>query len=184
MEHEDKKKPVWAIILSPIGVILLTIFLLIGGLGVLAFGNCQWNRWIYVFQAYYYPKYENGFISPSKKYKGSWNDWYKNGQQKSAEIYDNWNFVGHQVYWYENGNLKYKKNWKNHMKDGQHTDWYKSGIKKQETNWEKGKLHGLYNKWNDKGKLKKRFYYRYGFKLKEETLDPKTGKMVVTFEKK
>jgi len=83
-----------------------------------------------------------------------------------------------------NGILESRQYWKNHKEDGKHTDWYFNGIKKQETNWKKGKLHGRYIKWNKKGELINTSLYKLGVKQKEETLDPKTGKMVVTFEKK
>ena len=61
---------------------------------------------------------------------------------------------------------------------------HKNGTKKGESVWIRGKKTGKHNLWDETGKLIKIFYYKDDEKIKELTLDPKTGKMVVTFEMK
>jgi len=127
MEPEGKKKPVWAMFLSPLSVIVLTIFLLVGSLGVLAFGNTQWSRWIYVFQAYYWPKYESSIIKPPSNYTGSWRCWFKNGQIMREYHIKNGNWNGKSLWWYESGQLEYGFNHKNGKRDGRTEFWHENG---------------------------------------------------------
>jgi len=80
----------------------------IAGLGVLAFGNPQWHKWIYVFQVYvinkrggeyqyvisttdYHcpisKKHLCRFLIQPENYSGEWKDWCEQGHLLIEEIY-------------------------------------------------------------------------------------------------
>jgi len=169
MEPEGKKKPVWTIILSPLGVILLTIFLLIGGLGVLAFGNTQWNKWIYVFQGYFQLSERDqihigsvaaAYLKPSVNFTGLYRAWHRDGSKFLDIEYLNGKHHGKAIFWHSDSNK-----------------WL-------ESNFINGEKHGKCIEWNAKRQIIKLDIYVKGYLIKSNSLDPKTGKMVVTFEKK
>jgi len=58
--------------------IALTLVLALTTLGILRFGNPQWHKYVYIFQAHYFPKYKNGMIFPQNK-NGIWNVWDNKG---------------------------------------------------------------------------------------------------------
>lgn len=50
----------------------------------MSFGNSQWSKYIFIWQAYYYPADgslvgEHGIWSVPANYSGSYRIWYKNG---------------------------------------------------------------------------------------------------------
>jgi len=263
MEHEEKKKPVWTLILSPLGVILLTVCLLIGVLGVLAFGNPSDHKYIFMFQTYVWPKkkhwwpknytgifrqwwangqlkcefhfvkgklngkifswHENGQIKYEHFHKNDEMDgkiltWDENGQKRFEGNYLNGREIGKIISWYDNGQKMSECKYKNGIEIGKEVRWHKNGQKESETDWisegqgEKkiwnvaGDLIGIdsiksyqtiiskYFKYDEIYKIESykpnkqvvimAEYFKKGEKIKEETLDPKTGKLVVTFEKK
>lgn len=68
---------------------------------LLAFGNPQWNKYIYLFQADYYPKSRQMYkinnkdlvseyaIPPKTNYTGVWSDWEANGKLMRSITYRN-----------------------------------------------------------------------------------------------
>jgi len=52
--------------------IAATLLLALTVLGILRFGNPQWHKFIYIFQAYYWPGYENENIPILDNYFGEW----------------------------------------------------------------------------------------------------------------
>jgi len=50
------------------------------GLSVLIFANPQWNKQIYMFQAYVYPVHKRGWIAPPSDYTGQWKVWDPDGK--------------------------------------------------------------------------------------------------------
>jgi len=103
--------------------IAATLILALTALGILRFGNPQWNKWIYICQCYYWPKGElqrpklaqyygdqvvvpkEHMINPPKNYSGKWITWFKNGKFQTQNDYLNgriitfrsWNVDGKQV---------------------------------------------------------------------------------------
>lgn len=69
--------PKWAAI--SMRIILLIIPL--ATTAILLFGNPQWNKNIYLFQAYIYPKAEEGWIEPPDDYSGRWVIWVPDGRK-------------------------------------------------------------------------------------------------------
>jgi len=56
-------------------IIGFILFINLGTLAVLRFGNPQWSKWIYICQAYYWP---GGKISFPQNFSGDWKIWDKN----------------------------------------------------------------------------------------------------------
>jgi len=113
--------------------IAATLLLALTTLGILRFGNSQWNRWIYVFQCYYWPGHSNeygiNYILPPKNYAGVWYDWYQNGELMVSELYLN----GHP------SSFNY---------------WDKKGNKMIFGLWKNGKAHGAWKYWDTNGQLR------------------------------
>jgi len=145
MEPEEKKKPVWAYLLSPIFVICLSLLLSLGCLGILRFGNPQWNKWIFIFQAYYWPARGNDiqidgalngpydgrgdeiWITPPKNFTGIIRNWRKNGEQYFEAEFKNGELDGQVIFWYENGNIGNKKYYEKGEVNGELIRWYSNG---------------------------------------------------------
>jgi len=79
-------------------------------ISVLSCGNTQWSKWIYIFQAYYWPK--NGrmnstgaevFIDPPDGYTGYWRTWWPNGRLWWEGNFINGIASGKHLYWSEDG---------------------------------------------------------------------------------
>ena len=87
--------------------VLVAIFVILIGL-FLCLGNNQWCRWSYIFQAYIFPGYEDGYIRPSDaNYSGEWKTWYFNGALHSKYTIKNGKFQGPYLIWRNDGSLKY-----------------------------------------------------------------------------
>lgn len=86
---------------AKVTVVALGTVLLVAGL--VRFANPQWNRWIYVFQAYISPTYEDGIISPPNSFTGTWTMWYRNGQIRERCGYRQGRRHGECVAWSKTG---------------------------------------------------------------------------------
>jgi len=84
-------------------IIGFILFINLGTLAVLRFGNPQWSKHIYIFQCYYLPQYKNGWIEKPEKYTGKWFLWYKSGQLRSSGNYIGGARDGKFQTWHENG---------------------------------------------------------------------------------
>ena len=81
---------------------LTLIALVISIFGVLRYGNPQWNKYIYLFQVFVYPKK----IEQIQNYSGIWRTWYPNGVKKSEEIVQNGYGHGTIKEWHIDGSIK------------------------------------------------------------------------------
>lgn len=168
-------------------LILATLILVI--ISLLVFGNTQWNKYIYIFQAYVYPTYLDGYINPPANFSGTWVMWDKhgnkivereflNGKQHGMETawengkklyihhYRNDKFDGIWIYWDKNGQVSATENWKDGKLHGTRTTYYGNGNKEAEENYKEGKLDGKKTVWYENGgKMIEAFFkdgYRYG----------------------
>lgn len=61
---------------------------------VFTWGNPQWSKYIYIWQAYYFPAdgsliSEHGMFFPPKNYTGEYTVWYDNGQMGGSGMVTN-----------------------------------------------------------------------------------------------
>ena len=74
---------------------IVFVVLLVAVWLILQFGNPQWNRYVYMYQAYVYPKYEfhqpqdvmKGLVTHDEipeDYSGEWKDYYANGKLRQC----------------------------------------------------------------------------------------------------
>jgi len=156
-------------IYSVIGTILIVN---IGTLLALRFGDPQWDKIIYVSQAYYWPKYINGKIGFPDKFTGSWKQWHRNGILRSEEIFIEGVKHGTQKYWNEAGEIQEKHefifgkqdglsiidakergvliyNYRGGNCFGKTTIWNQKGLRKNKGKYYLGNRHLIFRKWDD-----------------------------------
>jgi hypothetical protein len=115
-------------------IIFVTLFVTI-----LRFGNPQWCRVIYVFQAYVSPKYEYG-ISPPPRYTGTWITWYPNGRKRYEDNYIDGKRDGIWISWHGDGNKAEESHYKDDRLDGRRVCWDNKGNVVAVEYYENGKL--------------------------------------------
>ncbi len=148
---------------------------------LLMFGNTQWCRPIYMYQAYVYPGERP---KPPADYTGLWrtyspfgtlmaDGWIKDGKkhgtwqinvlhEKLTENYKDGKLDGLYICWDGRGNKDMEYNYKDGLTDGLCTDWWSEGTKLQEFNDRQGVHHGRYRKWHYDGRLMTDCIYRDG----------------------
>lgn len=158
----------------------------LAALSVLGFGNPQWNRCIYMFQAFVYPKH-GAYIKPPANFSGTWIMWdrhgekigeqdYWNGKRHGRETrwengrkiyehhYKNDQFDGVWIYWGENDLLSAVENWREGRLHGIRTVYYGNGNKQFEENYKEGKLDGKKTIWYENGRKMAEAYFKAGYR--------------------
>jgi len=120
--------------------ILIPTILLAIVLGVLSFGNPQWHKRIFMWQAYTWPAnmihYQTvgggggsipSLYFPPEKHTGEWRTWYSTGVLKSSKTLNNGIKDGVVREWYDNGKMKRQKHYKNGKEYGLSRRFYESG---------------------------------------------------------
>jgi hypothetical protein len=108
---------------------MLVAVLGFGGLLFLAYSDPQASRWVYIFQAYYYPKHRNGLIPVPDEYTGEWREWYLNGRPRCCCSMRNGKGHGKGVNWNEDGTICSEYNCYEGNADGLLKFWdYKNGM--------------------------------------------------------
>ena len=111
----------------------ITLITCIIALGVLSFGNTQWHKYIFMYQAYIL-KID---IDVSKGYSGIWKQWHENGNVLCESKYKDGKLHGLEKYYEENGNV---------------------GI---EATYFEGELRGVFKLYHlSKGKIKMERYFK------------------------
>jgi len=136
----------------------------LGVLGILMFGNTQWSRWIYVFQAYYGTGHYTGESYPPSNYTGTWKGYYKSGKKKYVANYLNGLVHGKLTGWHENGEIRIIRNFDKFAQ-------YRL-------------LHGEQKIWDKKGKLIEHVYFHYHLYRKvlvknRKKIEPKFSKTIL-----
>jgi len=146
---------------------IIIITLTITTLCILSFGNPQWGKSVYMWQAYVYPAkmdrpvtgtYPSGkkfsqppvpVISvPSKNYKtGTWRTWHKNGHKHYEIEHVNGKYHGTFKVFYDNGQLHVQQHYKNHVCDGLDSGYFRNGDKYYLAPYVTGKPHGIWTHW-------------------------------------
>ena len=73
-------------------------------------------------------KKSNGNLLDGKK-DGLWTEWFRDGQIRSREIYENGQANGIWEQWHENGQMILRASFKNGNAHGLRTEWYDNGKK-------------------------------------------------------
>lgn len=162
-----------------VGVAVLATCL-VSVLGLLRFGNSQWNRWIFVFQGLFGPDDSSSLFGPSPppSYTGTWVRWdmygrkeaevgYLDGKRHGLETlwagdpgrrhreanYSCGTLHGSMKFWHENGQLAGMRSYEHGTPAGRWTEYYPSGQKANEYAYVDGGLHGQESFWHPDGGL-------------------------------
>ena len=176
-------------LLSAIGLIFVGVFV---ALGLLVFGNPQWNKRVYMFQAFVHPKYNQGRIPPPAEFSGTWITWDEHGNRIVEQQYRDGKLDGKEIHWttlgnksaereYKNGLLhgketvwlgnqrKYEKHYKNGEPDGPVTYWGDNDLVSVINNFKNGKLHGTQITYFKNGKKSREENYADGKRVGKAT---------------
>jgi antitoxin component YwqK of YwqJK toxin-antitoxin module len=113
------------------------------------------------------------------KAEGVCKGWYQNGQLGNEKHFKDGLPEGLDKQWSENGKLKAKTIWEKDSNEGISEEYYDSGLLKskgmsiheiQEDN-KSYKKTGVWEEFNEKGELKSKITYRFGIKIKTETVN-------------
>ena len=126
---------------------------LLAALLLLRFGNTQWNKNIYMFQAYVWPKYEDGMICPPDDYTGTWVGWHSNRQQWVEMEYRNGKKHGKYVDWYPNGQKSSSAMYVDGEFHGAYAEWHSNGQKAHQCRYDNGELIGVRTSWDEQGAI-------------------------------
>lgn len=132
-------------------------------ISILRFGNSQWCRYIYMFQAYVWSGGSNAFVPRPANYTGRWVGWHRNGQKKLEWTYKNGDADGECTLWHRDGWLEGKFDFKDGERHGTSIHWYSTGQKFEE-NFREGKAHGTWFVWNSNRHKVSEHNYRDGLK--------------------
>lgn len=144
-----RRSQVLAVSLAGVGFLLLALFL------VVRFGNPQWNRYIYIYQAYCVEhegarnhqtcfgvsgtvRYFRSEITVPERYTGTWRTWDVDGNLVSSVDLKNGMADGRYVSWYDTGQL-------------QSEEFYANGLPAATSTW---------RRWDEFGNLRERKKYR------------------------
>jgi hypothetical protein len=106
----------------------------------LRYGNPQWNRWIYIYQANVWPKWSEGHIPCPKDYTGTLTHWYSNGKKAYEGNVCTGKLVGIQRSWFRNGQRRQEIMLaSNGAPDGLSKAWDETGVVEYTTAWKNGR---------------------------------------------
>jgi len=140
-------------------IIGLTFVLGITCFCILRYGNPQWNKWVYIFQAnvspkdpelgIFYSKYSSGYLEVPKDYSGIWRSWRSDGSLWTEENIYQGKRKGEFKSWHHNGQLAYKANIQDKEMGKYCKAWHLNGsvFVDSEYNLETRELN--FSVWND-----------------------------------
>ena len=143
-------------------------------LALLWLADPQWNRWIYVFQAYVKPGHPAAEIYPPPGYSGTWVTWYRNGRKRSQTPYAYGVLHGRQMDWYDDGSIFSVSDYKRGRREGKYEHWARCGLKKIEGTLLGGERHGEWKYWGGDGSLSGVKVFRHGVLITWTRLGPGT----------
>ena len=122
----------------------------------LSFGNPQWSRWVYIFQAYVWrwnvPSFsDKSWIAPPVGHTGLWRTWWSNGKLRSEMCLGSGIRNGICREWHENGVMASEATYANNIIYGMLSMWYQSGQPSKQGAYIQGKKDGRWIEWNEKG---------------------------------
>ena len=148
---------------------------------IFTFGNPQWNKYIYLYQAFFYPKYVNGKIPVPAGYTGIWRRWnwsgdiieessYKKGRLHGKHLswnpwskvrtevqYENGNKTGTFTVWHSNGKKYSQQSYT--PNDKKWRTWYERGMKSSEYVYVDDKNINVLTEWDQDGNITRRCIY-------------------------
>jgi len=175
-------------LMARIGLAVVAVLAVIDVIGLvtillLDYGNPQWHRWIYRWQA-------SGDRNRAEEarpanFTGVWKRWslegdrtettYKDGKRHGRETTWLWNGqkcleldyeegMAHGLLrtWYRDGQRRAVAYYERGKDHGDLTLWYKNGQIRESSTYEHGVRHGRHRCWNTKGKLIADGVYRHG----------------------
>lgn len=138
-------------------------------------GNPQDNKYIFIFQAYYFPGVKSSpesladAFELAKKTSGwypidfdTWQRHLEDNKRYSRYSFPPKNYTGVWYTWYRNGNEQTKRSYKNGKAHGKWIEWYESGEIKGEANYKDNKLNGKCTEYHKNGKKAREFYMKDG----------------------
>lgn len=149
----------------------------------LAEGDHQSNKYIFIFQAYYYPgsKFapDTQFPDPSQSSSGMLDFRKLHEEYKLLKLYGTPpdNYTGVWRTWYKNGNKCIERNYKYGKPHGKWIQWHKNGQKRGEANYKNGKLHGKSTEFYERGQKHREIHFKNG-EVYTDTIWDENGKPI------
>jgi hypothetical protein len=135
---------------------------------LLFFGNPQWCRVIYMFQAYVLGRGQERvwggpgddadlvglvFLLPPDDYTGVWRVWDRSGRKRGEYPLRDGKDHGVGREWYANGQLKFEDWRRTGSATLQRVEWYPDGRLRSAERWAKGSQDGLGVTWDRRGRV-------------------------------
>ena len=138
----------------------------LAALAVLRFGNPQWHRWVFMFQAYVWPRRQP---EPPKGFTGVWRTWYPSGRRMNEVGFRNGREHGFERDFYPDGKRWSEGRYVNGRLEGDWTLWAPDGNRRLQSPHEKGLAHGRELRWERSGsEVHETWYFRGKEVSKEE----------------
>lgn len=160
-----KKTLLLALVLTLLGVS-------IAGVAVLRFGNPQWHKYIYLFQAHVWPGEEP---QPPSDFTGTWRAWWKNGQLRESIDFRNGRFDGEYLQWHPNGTRWESSTYQDDDLDGPTLMWNAQGQKRLQGEWRNNRQHGRWLRWDDSGNVVLGEWYLSGQPVTKDEYEAECG---------
>ncbi len=128
---------------------VLTILLLLC-IALLAFGNPQWHRYIYIWQSLGDPNRPDEKMPAN--YSGIWKSWFIGGERLESE-YRNGRLNGKCVYWFASRQKKWEDHWKDGRKQGPSILWWSNGKLRHVIHYREDQADGPERYWSRRGRL-------------------------------
>lgn len=135
------------------------------GLAVLRFGNPQWAKYVYIFQAYVSPAKQP---DPPTNFTGTWITWYKNGQMMNSVTFKNGRIDGRDVAWHPNGQRWWLATYEEDELHGPTYTWNQEGRKTLEGSYHRERRHGKWIMWGENGEVVLEEWYLCGKQVTAE----------------
>jgi len=141
------------------------VAVLVLGLVVLRFGNPQWSKYIYIFQAYVSPATEEVANRLSTDYTGRAFFWYRDGTKYVEMTYKGGQMHGKYREWCKDGTVWLEGYFKHGKQHGEFVNCF-DGVRRNVVHYEDGVRHGTWTEYDEKGKVVSITTYEHGKEVK------------------
>lgn len=131
---------------------------------ILRFGNPQWSRYIYIFQAYVWPENPNFANRIPAGYTGRAFAWYRNGRVHIERTFKDGELNGRYAGWYDDGSRAFENWFRNGKRHGKWTFWG-LGLARRVEEYKAGVPHGVWKTWDERGRIESVTRYKEGRKI-------------------
>ena len=128
---------------------------------LLQFGNPQWHKSIFIFQAYYFNgEYEIAYPGVPEDFDGVWREWFEDGTSFAQVNYVKGVKHGMRKFFYENGQLYFIDDYHNGLHEGFSVIYEETGFRAYACQYHDGYITGVLISYGTLGEVKT-ISYRY-----------------------